>query len=295
MLSAFAALTAHVALELIAVERLDGGAYHAGVASAAVVGAVAGAILFATRDRAAWRRAAWLASLSAGAVVGLIVQAALLVHEPVRGAYAVGAWVTSADRALWLALGVPAGAAPAVLASLLMRLATRAPLAVPSLDEADRWIAPFIVGACALAPIALLRASSGERSVVFAAALVAAAAAALALARELRRLRWLRALFAESLPGHELAAIEDVPSAATAPRAVGAVAPQTVVLTVDSHAASASPRAMSGGAYRAAARVPLATVGVSWEDSAAPVRARCLWLAGGLLIAVVALSVTVRA
>lgn len=259
------ALLAALVMTALETRLLDEIAYELGVAIAAAVGFVIASL--------AKRRGA-LAVPAAGALVGVAIQAILLVRLPAHRTYFMTEHVTTRDPISWLGLGAVLGVLPAIGAALLFLLAvqmSRSAGRPPPKDAAERVILPLASVAALLAAVAMPFAQRSER-VVDACVLVVACLVLVEIARiDRARMRWLDDVFAERDAAYALLPC-DGPLPADVPLAVGGITPSVVL----AHA----PRL---GTYRSAACTRYAAVALTIEATTLPLQRRAR-LAGFLAV-----------
>lgn len=268
------ALLAALVMTALETRLLDELAYELGVALATVVGFAAATI--------AKRRGAFTVAV-AGALVGMTIQAILLVRLPAERTYFMTSAVTTRDPVSWVGMGAILGILPAIGAAVLflvaIHMARTAGRPAPR-DAEERVVLPLAGAAAVLAGLAM-PFTRGAEVIVDGIVLVVACAALVEIVRiDRARMRWLRDVFEEREPTYRVLDTDDVP-AMDLPLVIGGIAPSVVV----AHA----PRL---GTYRSAACARYAAAALTLEATTVPLRRRS-WIAGvlasaGLLEAVLA-------
>lgn len=255
---------------------LDEGAHWIGLVVSAAAGLLAGWIVPSLpRQR---RGLPQMVVLASGALVGMSMQAVLLVREPPDRAYMLSAGTGTADPILWIGSGAFVGIVPALVLVLVYACAARFYGSILAQDAWERIMAPF-AGVAAVLGAGSFALSAGSLRVVAAAiVLLAMAAAGEIMLRDRSRANWLRRVLAGDDPDHELVALTDL--AANVPLAVASVEPDALIVRLVLHAG-----------YRSAARTPVVRTTPSLALAIGPLRQRRLFLAGAQLAALVVLGV----
>lgn len=251
-----AALLAAFMMGALETRLLDEGAYSMGVGIAAVVG-------FGVA-RIAKRRGA-LTVVVAGMLVGMAIQAILLVRLPASRTYFMTTAVTTKDPISWVLLGAPLGALPAVGAAFLffigMQLSRTEGRPAPK-DAPERVLVPIAGAATLLAAIAVAPARHGELVVVLIVVAVSSASLLQVARIDRARMRWLRDVFEARDPAYGVVQIEGSPSR-DLPLLVGGLEPATVVTHVTQL-----------GTYRSSPSVRYGVAGFTYEATTAPLARR---------------------
>lgn len=250
------ALVATLVMTALETRLLDEVAYELGVAIATVVGFVAATI--------AKRRGAGAVAV-AGALVGTIIQAILLVRLPANRTYFMTHEVTTRDPLSWLGMGAILGTLPAIGAALLFLLAIQMSRTAgrPAPKDAEERVVVPIAGAAAVLAGVAMPFARGAEALVDAIVLFVACAALVEIMRiDRARMRWLREVFEEREPSYRV--LETEAAVATdLPLVTGGITPSVVL----AHA----PRL---GTYRSAACARYAAAALTLEATLLPLRRR---------------------
>jgi hypothetical protein len=251
-----AALLAALTMGALETKLLDETAYALGVGIAAIVGFVVAHIA---------RRRGALAVVIAGAMVGMAIQAVLLVRLPSTRTYFMTEWVTTKDPISWILIGAPLGVLPAIGAAFLfflgMQMSRTAGRPAPK-DAPERVLVPIAGAAAVLAGFGVGQAHAGELVVVL-IVLAVSCGALLQVARiDRARMRWLRDVFDARDPSFGVMQLDGA-YAADLPLVVGGLEPKTVVTHVTQL-----------GTYRSSPSVRYGLAGFDFEATVRPLARR---------------------
>lgn len=228
MATAFAlvsALLAAFTMGALETRLLDETAYALGVGIAAVVGFFVAHV--------GQRRGA-PAVVAAGALVGMAIQAVLLVRLPSNRTYFMTEWVTTKDPFSWIFIGAPLGILPAIVAAFLffvgMQLSRGEGRPAPK-DAPERVLVPIAGSAAVLAGVGVGGARASELIVVLIVMVVACGALLQVVRVDRARVRWLSDVFADRDPAFGVVHLEGA-AAPDLPLVVGGLVPATVVTHV---------------------------------------------------------------
>lgn len=255
MATAFALVSALLAafmMGALETRLLDETSYSLGVAIAAMVGFAVARI---------GRRRGALAVVAAGMIVGMTIQAILLVRLPSHHTYCMTSWITTKDPVGWIIVGAPLGAVPAIAAAFLFFVgmqASRAHGRPAPKDAPERVLVPIAGAAAVLAALAVAGARKGELVVVLVVMAVACAALVEVARVDRKRIAWLRDVFGDRDPAYGLLASDGTP-AADLPLVVGGVEPASVVAHLS-----------QGGTYRSSASVRYGAAAFTLEATTRP-------------------------
>lgn len=259
-----------LALHLDAVIRYSEGAFWLGIVLATSLSAVVGKIVTATPEPRARLAIALTLPAVFGAMIGMIVQAAVLAEVGTSWATAVrdlGGLVDTTSPIPWIASGIVLGGVPAVLVSIFLVVAARALRRVAGHDAGERFTVPFTGAAGLFAACGLAIVERAEMAPLVVVALLASITLLVAWLVDGSRMKFLRDVFAgkdgafEIVPAHTFAA--DPSLAPLVADASGSGATSVLVRV-----------AQNPGSYRAAAAEPIALVADTVEASISPLRAR---------------------
>jgi hypothetical protein len=260
--------------DLVAKYSLE--AFWIGVAATAALAIVVGRVVSAIPAARTRMVAALALPTIGGAVVGMIVQAAVLFAiRDAAGALAIkdlGGLVDSTEPVSWVLAGVLLGALPALLVSVFLMLAARALRSLVGNDAAEGFNVAFTGFAGVLAAVSVLVVAPWEVPPLLAVCGLAAISMLVAFLVDGARLRFLKDVWAgaSSDPGsHARTGYEVVsadrfmhdPSLAPIVTKAGAV---SVLVRVDRRV----------GSYRAAAAEPIALLADTEEATTRPLRRR---------------------
>lgn len=252
------------------------GAFWVGVGATVALALLVGHVV----SRIAGARPRMVAALvlptAGGAVVGVLVQAmVLLALRDAGGAMAVtdlGGLVDSTEPVTWLLAGVFLGALPALLVSAFLMLAARALRRLAGNDAAEAFQVAFTGCAGLLAAMGVVFVEPWELPPLLVVVVLAGLSLLVAFAIDGARLRFLRGVWADATGGAEPQArtgYEIVPAErfaedpSLAPMVTTAAA-VSVLVRVDRRV----------GSYRAAAAEPIALLADSERATTQPLRRR---------------------
>ena len=270
----FSALLALVTMRILGTADLDPVAYFGGIALAGLVGVGTSLLHARAQSVVQLRGISWLLVPLAGGLVGMGVQAIILVRSPLERPILLAAGLSTFEPDRWVLCGLPMGAIPALVAAAVLGLAVRVVNPYGSADARERMTVPF-AGACALfaAPaLGLVRAA--EMPVIGVMLALALGALVQVLWSDRSRAAWLRRIFAGEDTKFEVVSLETCPNATDLPAMVGAVSPRAAIVKIDDDTY-----------YRSAARAPYASTGDTEAAATAPLRMRRL-----VVIALIAAS-----
>ncbi len=272
-------LLALAVMRAVDVPELDVTAYRAGGGLAGGLGALTGWLVVRLRERGVYGRfSGWLVPL-AGSLVGVTVQALVLV-DGADDDFSFGGVEISALRSVtWVLCGIPVGALAALVVWGVLAFVPRL-LSTPSHDSAERLATPFAVGTALVGSLGLATASRMELPIVMGSTAVALAALVHIVLSDLARARWLRSVFSGEIRGFEVVPFKTFPSDKKGTSVVGGVVPRSVIVWSEGN--------LSG--YRAAAKSVFATTGVDLNRATAPLRLRGVGIAM-TVVATVAMGV----
>ena len=270
-------------------------AFWSGVVATLVLAVIVGRTVSAIARPRARMAAALLLPTAGGALVGVMIQAIVLVAiQDDASAMAVkdlGGLVDSTEPVSWVLAGLFLGALPALLVSVFLMLAARALRRVTGNDAAEGFNVAFTGGTGLLAAFGLVIVEPWELAPLFVVTLLAGMSTLIAFLVDGARLRFLADVWAGVTSGstnHARTAYEIVPadrfmhdpSLAPMVTKAGAV---SVLVRVDRRV----------GSYRDAAAEPIALLADTEQATTLPIRRRraaavavlaAMMAAGGLAV-----------
>lgn len=254
------------------------GAFWVGVLATLVLAIAVGRIVSAIASPRARMAAALALPTLGGAVVGVLVQAAVLAAIQGQDDLAVrdlGGLVDSTEPVSWLLAGVVLGALPALLVSVFLMLAARTLRRLVGSDAAEGFNVAFTGCTGLLAAFGLVVADPWELPPLFVVTLLAGMSTLIAFLVDGARLRFLRDVWAgvtggdpggasHARTGYEVVSADRFihdPSLAPIVTKAGAV---SVLVRVDRRV----------GSYRAAAGEPIALLADTETATTQPLRRR---------------------
>jgi hypothetical protein len=261
--------------DLVAKYSLE--AFWIGIAATAVLAIVVGRVVSAIPGARLRMTAALVLPTVGGAVVGVIVQAVVLLAIREGGAALaikdLGGLVDSTEPVSWLLAGVLLGALPALLVSVFLMLAARALRSVVGNDAAEGFNVAFTGFAGLLAAASVLVVAPWEVPPLLAVCALAAISMLVAFLVDGARLRFLKDVWAGAASsdssshvrtGYEVVSADRFmhdPSLAPIVTKAGTV---SVLVRVDRRV----------GSYRAAAAEPIALLADTEDATTRPLRRR---------------------
>lgn len=279
-----------LALHLDAVVRYSEGAFWVGVVLSAALSVLVGKVIAANPQPRARIAVSLVVPGVFGAVIGVIVQALVLVEVGTGWTNAVrdlGGLVDTTRPLPWLASGIVLGGVPAMLVSGFLVLASRFLRRVSGHDASERFGVPFTGAAGMLAAVGLAWVSPNEAAPLVVVAALSAITLLVAWLVDGSRMKFLRDVFAgndgafEIVPATTFAAD---PNLAPLVADVNGIGRTSVLVRVTQNPSS----------YRSAAAEPIALVADTIDASIEPLRTRRK-AAVALLAAMLVLSVAASA